>query len=117
MEEQGPIRFTDKKVDESWKDTIEKEKKSFTPSHSGARPPLSFHDFLNSLGMQAFIQLGELDHPVTKKKEKDVEAAKETIDLLVLLKEKTQGNLTARENDLLAGLIADLQLRYVEAVR
>ena len=63
------------------------------------------------------IHLGDMDHPATKKKEKNLDAARETIDLLILLKEKTQGNLSAEENTLLVDLLADLQLRYVDRLR
>ncbi|MBF0478742.1 MAG: DUF1844 domain-containing protein [Candidatus Omnitrophica bacterium] len=75
-------------------------------------------DFLNyvlSLGYQAMVFLGEIPNPSTNKEEKNLDQAKLLIDTLVMLKEKTRGNLTEEEANLLENSLAELQMKYVEA--
>jgi hypothetical protein len=74
---------------------------------------VNFASFVISLGSQAFIHLGELPNPMTQKREKDIAAAKQMIDLLGMLQTKTKGNLTGEEERLLQQLLFDLRLRYV----
>ena len=66
------------------------------------------------LGSSAVVALGEAADPMTgQMRDKDPEAAADAIDLLVLLREKTEGHQTPREKRLLDELIYDLQLRFV----
>ena len=117
MEDENKTHFTEKKVDDAWKKSIDKEKEHASEADSGSPGPPPFVQFLTSLGMQTLMHLGLLEHPVTKKKEKNLEAARETIDLLLLIRDKTKGNLTPEENALLTNLLADLQLQYVDETR
>jgi hypothetical protein len=78
-------------------------------------PAVDFHTFVLSLGSSALLHLGELEHPDVGAPQKDLPLAKHTIDILVMLEEKTKGNLTAAEEKLIASLLYDLRLRYVEA--
>jgi len=80
---------------------------------SGDAEEVNFASFLISLGTQAFMHLGELPNPITQKREQDISAAKQMIDLLGLLQTKTKGNLTGEEERLLQQLLFDLRLRYV----
>lgn len=105
------VRFTEKKVDQSWKEEAARQKGEPQPE---GRPPLSLAAFLTSLGYQTLMQLGELPHPETKERHFDLEAAKETIDLLILLESKTRGNLTPEEDKLLKNLLPELQMKFVE---
>jgi len=82
-----------------------------------AFPPADFSTFILSLGSSALIHLGEADLPGETAKRRDLPMAKHTIDLLSLLREKTQSNLTPEENKLLDSLLYDLRLRYVEALK
>lgn len=75
---------------------------------------MAFLNYMTSLGFQIMIFLGEVPHPVTNEIEKSVEQAKFLIDTLVMLREKTKGNLTQRENDFLNASIYELQMKYVE---
>jgi hypothetical protein len=99
-------------------------KPSASPQEPGPRPQeempssddageVNFASFLISLGSQAFMHLGELPNPMTQKREKDIAAAKQMIDLLGMLQTKTKGNLTGEEERLLQQLLFDLRLRYV----
>ena len=111
MAEEKDFR-TEKRVDESWKQSVSKEKRE--PSEFASTSPLSFSTFITSLGLQAFMSMGEIKPPAGEKVEVDLGAAQETIDLLLMLKEKTKGNLAHDEDSLLSSLIADLQLRFVQ---
>ena len=111
------IRFSEKKVDDSWKDEVTREKgEPKSPPPGEPKPSLSLEGFLTSLGYQALMCLGELPHPETQERQLDLEAAKETIDLLVLLEAKTKGNRTPEEEQLLKTLIPDLQMKFVQKV-
>ena len=91
---------------------------STTDGAAGASPTLpavDFHTFVLSLGSSALLHLGELEHPDVGAPQKDLALAKHTIDILVMLEEKTRGNLTPAEEKLIGSLLYDLRLRYVEA--
>ena len=106
------VRFTEKKVDESWKENVVHEKKK--PELGPAPPPsVDFTNFLTSLGYQTLMHLGELPSPGTQERSIDLEAAKETIDLLVLLQSKTRGNLTPEEEQVFKTLLSELQMKFV----
>ena len=107
------IHFTQKHVDEFWKEDIARSK-SDRENEPGGPFPLTFSGFVTSLGIQALIKLGELKAPGTEKVDLDLEAVRETIDLLLILKEKTKGNLTSEEESLLGSLIADLQMKFIQ---
>jgi len=79
-------------------------------------PEIFFSTFLYSLGSAALIALGVAPNPVTGKIEKNLDLARQNIDLLALIKEKTKGNLTPEEQSLLDNLLYDLRMRYVEEV-
>ncbi len=81
------------------------------------QPQLDFFNYIASLGFQAMIFLGEVPNPLTNQIDKNVKQAKFLIDTLTLLREKTSGNLSKEEAELLNGSIYELQLRYVEAVK
>ena len=113
--EERKVPFTEKRVDESWKNHVYQEKgKSSAREHQS---PLDFTAFVTSLGIQALVKMGELKPPDAEKVEPDLDQAQETIDLLLMLKEKTKRNLTAEEESLLGSLIADLQLKFVHHTR
>lgn len=74
---------------------------------------IDFTTFVLSLGSSAFVHLGDAPHPETQKPEPDLLLAKQTIDLLGMLQEKTRGNLSPDEERFLQTLLSDLRLRYV----
>jgi hypothetical protein len=77
-------------------------------------PEITFSAFLISLSSSAFIHLGDLPDPTTGEKTKDLPLAKQTIDLLGLLREKTRHNLQEDEEKLFDHLLYDLRMRYVK---
>jgi hypothetical protein len=68
------------------------------------------------LASSALVHLGEAPDPMTRKVQRDLAQAQYTIDLLILLREKTEGNRTPEETQLLDEIIRDLQMRFVRAV-
>jgi hypothetical protein len=69
------------------------------------------------LASSAVIALGDAPDPVTGQRHHDPAHAADAIDLLILLREKTEGNRSAEESQVLDNLLHDLQLRYVNATR
>ena len=69
------------------------------------------------LASSALVNLGEAADPETGERVLDLEQAKEAIDLLSLLRVKTQGNRTEQESHLLEEMLYDLQLRFVRAAK
>jgi len=76
---------------------------------------IDFYTFVLSLGSSAFVHLGDAPHPETGKPvEPDLLVAKQTIDIIAMLRDKTKGNLTDEEERLLETLLTDLRIRFVQ---
>ncbi len=102
---------------------VEKESEETVPEKESAGdeskeqpqlPEINFQTFVFSLNASALVQLGAMEDPATAKKEKNLPLAKQTIDMLSMLKEKTAGNLTKEEEELLKHILYDLRMRYVK---
>jgi hypothetical protein len=77
--------------------------------------PIDFYTFVLSLGSSAFVHLGDAPHPETGEAAKpNLSLAKQTIDILAMLEEKTKGNLTLEEERFLENLLTDLRFRFVQ---
>ncbi|MFA5410304.1 MAG: DUF1844 domain-containing protein [Candidatus Omnitrophota bacterium] len=102
-----------KNIDESWKDAVEKEKERL--KKEGKFIPLEpdFNFFITTLALQASIFLGVAPNPATNKIEQDPAQAKFIIDTLGMLKEKTKGNLSKEETDLLDSVLYELRMSYI----
>jgi hypothetical protein len=87
-----------------------KEKKEFLP-------PLDFVSVVLPFYTQALIKLCQTENPMTQKKEENLELAKRLIDILDLLKEKTQGNLMPEEEKFLTASIDQLKMIYLEKAK
>jgi len=83
----------------------------------GAEDPASFVNFLSTLATNAAAALGAMPHPVTGQRSLDLETGKYWLDVLGMLREKTNGNLHPQEARLLEGLLGDLRMQYVQLVR
>ncbi len=78
-------------------------------------PPVEFTTFVLSLSHSALLHLGEAPDPETGGVvQKNLLLARQTIDLIAMLEEKTKGNLTGDEERLVAQILFDLRMRYVE---
>lgn len=76
-----------------------------------------FLSLIYSLSNAAMMQLGKLPNPVSGKTEKNLEQAKSTIDLLRILKDKTKGNLTKREEEFLINILTNLELNFADETK
>jgi len=78
-------------------------------------PPLDFSTFILSLGNTALFQLGFIKPPDAPEATKDLQGARQTIDIIALLEEKTRGNLTDQEKRIITETLFQLRLAFVEA--
>ncbi len=79
---------------------------------------IDFTTFVFSVSSAAFMGLGLAPRPGAQKTEVDLELARQNIDLLEMIKDKTKNNLTADEDRLLSNILGEVRLKYVEvAVR
>lgn len=85
------------------------------PEEPKELPPVDFVSFILSLAASAQVHLGLIPTPGGEKAEKNAGLAKQTIDVLGVLQEKTKGNLTAEEEKILTEILHTLRLQYVEA--
>ncbi len=103
---------TDSQPEESNKEALHGEK---TEEQTAPLPEVTFTNLILSISTSALIQLGEIEDPISKKPSKDLPLAKQTIDLIGMLKDKTKGNLTPEEEKLVEHILYDLRIRYVKA--
>ena len=113
-------------VDDDWKSQAQAEKakhaqagaekseKSEKDPERGPLPPANFTLLIISLTTQARMCLGDIEDPEGGQKQVDLELAKHNIDLLGMLGEKTQGNLSEQEKKLLDSVLYELRMRYVQ---
>lgn len=80
-----------------------------------ALPPLDFTTFCLSLASSAMIHLGQRPSPETGEADANLPLAKQTVDILAMIEEKTRGNLNDGEAKLLSTVLYDLRLRYLES--
>jgi hypothetical protein len=86
--------------------------------HAQDAQAITFVGFVLSLAHTAAFHFGDVPDPATGMNgEANLGAARQLIDILALLEEKTRGNLTAEERQLLEQLVYELRMRYVEATK
>ena len=88
----------------------QQEKEGFTPLLE-----VNFSSFILSLSSSILLHLGEIPDPQSGEKKKDLALAKQSVDIISMLKEKTKDNLTEEEEKLLEHLLYDLRMRFVQA--
>jgi hypothetical protein len=77
-------------------------------------PPLDFSSLILPFYTQAIIKLGMAKDPFTNKEQMNLELVKRLIDLLDLLKERTEGNLKPEEEKFLSACLQQLKMAYME---
>ena len=93
--------------------TVKEEAKPGAPEESDY-PAVNFANFVISLSTSALFHFGDFPEYEGGKAEKNLPAAKQTIDILDMLHEKTKGNLDVNEANLIQGVLYELKLRYVK---
>jgi len=114
--------FTVRDHRHSQKPNEEIENKSSNSANTSSEQSETFQDFkidfstfILSLTSSAFYHLGEMPDPKTGKKKTDLNAVKQTIDIISMLKIKTEGNLLGEEKKLIDKLTYELQVKFLEA--
>jgi len=119
--EQKGFKVTDKRGSSSEKEVLGSEKKSEERTcediaeDEAFTTVLNFSTFILSLTTSALVCLGELPDPITKEKTKNLALAQQTISIIEILKEKTAGNITEDEENLLSTVLYDLRMKYVQS--
>ena len=90
---------------------------TFQGNKDGGAPQVDFSTFVFSLFSSALIQLGDMADPITGQMEQNLQAAKQTIDILDILVRKTEGNLDEEEEKLLKNASAELKWKYLDTVK
>ncbi|MFH0783371.1 MAG: DUF1844 domain-containing protein [Pseudomonadota bacterium] len=80
-------------------------------------PEVTFPAFVMSLNTSALYHLGEITDPQTGKRVVELDLARHAIDTLVLIQNKTKGNLTPEEEELLKNILYDIKIRFVKVVK
>lgn len=80
-------------------------------------PEVTFPAFVMSLNTSALFHLGEIAEPGTGRKMVDLDLARHAIDTLTLIEEKTKGNLSSDEQELLKNILYDIKLRFVNVAK
>ena len=83
------------------------------PSHTSQAPPVTFSSFIISLGSSSLMLMGEQLDPQQPSMPVNLPQAKEIIDLLSVLEDKTKGNLTSDEQTVLRDMLYALRMKYV----
>ena len=95
-------------------ETKDQEKQTDSSKEKETEPfQVDFSTFIMSLTSSAFYHLGDMPDPSTGKKEVNLPAVQQTIDMLIMLREKTKGNLKEDEKKLLEQLVYELQVKYI----
>jgi hypothetical protein len=93
------------------------ERRSKSVADKALNPGTPFADFVEPLIAQAYMSLGMLRNPHDAKPKLDAAAARQMIEMLTMLKEKTNGNLTADEDDFLSTHLGELKLAFVQRTK
>ena len=117
----------DQKDDEQQKETPDEtdpeqsaaqESKEATTAEEGETdtplPEINFSTFIFSLNASALVHLGAIEDPASGNKVKNLPLAKQTIDILNMLEEKTRGNLNTDEENIMRNILYDLRIAYVK---
>jgi hypothetical protein len=78
-------------------------------------PEVTFSTFLLSLMSSSLVHLGEVPDPASGNTEKNLPLAKQTIDIIAMLKNKTKGNLSEDEQGMVDHVLYDLRMRFVKS--
>lgn len=107
----------EKQEAESSESSEDNSTQTFQGNKDGGAPQVDFSTFVFSLFSSALIQLGDMADPITGQMEQNLQAAKQTIDILDILVRKTEGNLDEEEEKLLKNASAELKWKYLDTVK
>ncbi|MEA3358348.1 MAG: DUF1844 domain-containing protein [Thermodesulfobacteriota bacterium] len=96
-------------VKEKVKEEVKKEEMT------GPLPEVNFSSFILSLSSSVLLHLGEIADPISGEKRKNMDLAKQSIDIISMLQDKTKGNISQDEEKLIEQMLFDLRMRFFEA--
>ena len=102
------------KINEAFNEQEARKKSDPQQTHL---PKINFQTFVLSLNSSALVQLGFIEDPVSGEKDRNLPLAKQTIDILGMLEEKTRGNLDRDEEMMLKSILYELRMMYVREIR
>jgi hypothetical protein len=114
-------------IDEDWKTQVEAEKRAAesqrqranaaesSPAQDPQLPPASFELLVTTLATEAIASLGQVPHPATGQLHNQPQHAKYVIDTIDVLRQKTRGNLTPDEQQMIDGVLHQLRMAFVSA--
>ena len=113
--EDKPKKETVEKPDIIGKEEIPKKAEGTEHREEESQPflEINFASFIFSLHTSALLHFGDFPDPISNEKNMNLPAAKQTIEILDMLKDKTRGNLDENEQKLLEGILYELKMRYV----
>lgn len=113
--EDQPIKEeTEKPLDEATAEESESAAAQEQERTDYQLPKINFATFIFSLNHSVLVHLGVMDDPTSGKKVRNLPIAKQTIDILGMLEEKTQGNLEEDEEKMLKSILYDLRMIYIK---
>ena len=116
-EETAPEEQAEEPESSAQEEVKDRAKKEEEVTQEMPFPEINFSTFIFSLNTSALLHLGEIPDPATGKQQEDLAMAKQTIDLIAMLQEKTRGNLAPDEENLVKHILYDLRLRYVQKAK
>jgi Domain of unknown function (DUF1844) len=87
------------------------------PAPKGAAPTIDFTTLIMSFASASMISMGIVPDPATGTNQKNLIIAQQNIDIITVLKEKTKGNLTQEEDQLIDQILYELRMHYIEALK
>jgi hypothetical protein len=108
QEEEEPVKETKPREEPAQAQEKKSDDQAYPPL-----PEVNFSTFIVSLSTEILFHLGEIGHPGTGERQKNLPLAKHAIDTLAMIQEKTQGNLTEEERNLLENMLYDLRMCFI----
>ena len=100
-------------AEDAVKEEVKEEAKK--EERTGPLPEVNFSSFILSLSSSVLLHLGEIADPVSGEKRKNMDLAKQSIDIISMLQDKTKGNISQDEEKLIEQMLFDLRMRFFEA--
>ena len=115
----GSKTETENPVKEPAKEKNEEKPESGKKEHQHGHHPIqiNFPTFVSSLHAAALMHMGLIQNPSGEEFPVDIELAKQNIDILEMMEEKTKGNLASDEANLLSNILYDLRTKYLELLK
>ena len=115
LRKEEETKTEEKKSAATAEETGHQLKEAAAHENEDASPPeMNFASFIFSLSTTAMYHFGDFPDPATKENRRNLPAAKQTIDILSILRTKTEGNLDEGEKEMLDGILYELRMRYVK---